>query len=114
MLFALLAIRDAQLGWDLAHSLTLDSNDVWEQLTKEYEEVEPLAVLPILTKLVKDELTEAGAQHYRTAARRLKKMRKLAAGSDRAAEVNHLVAQLRETHRRRPRLQQEFDSAGLP
>jgi len=41
-------------------------------------------------------------------------MRKLAAGSDRAAEVDDLVADLREVHRRRPRLQQEFDRAGLP
>ena len=48
------------------------------------------------------------------AARRLKKMRKLAAGSDQATEVDHLIAELRQTHRRRPRLQQEFDRAGLP
>ncbi|MGH3333393.1 MAG: hypothetical protein ACRDPJ_19015, partial [Nocardioidaceae bacterium] len=91
-----------------------DSNDVWERLTKDYEKHDPLAVVPILTKLVEDELTEAGAQHYRNAARRLKKMRKLAAGSDKATEVDHLLAELRETHRRRPRLQQEFNRAGLP
>lgn len=113
-MFALLSLQDVRLAWDLAHSLTLDSSDVWERLTKEYEKVEPLAVLPILTKLVDDEPTEAGAQHYRNAARRLKKMRQLAAGSDRAAEVDHLIAELRETHRRRPRLQQEFNRAGLP
>jgi hypothetical protein len=41
-------------------------------------------------------------------------MRKIAAGSERAAEVNEFIAELRETHRRRPRLQQEFDRAGLP
>ncbi len=49
-----------------------------------------------------------------TAARRLKKMRKLAGNSDKAAEVDHLIAEPRETRRRRPRLQQEFDRAGLP
>ena len=114
VLFALLTLKDLQLAWDLAHSLTLESNDVWERLTKDYEKHDPLAVLPILTKLVEDELTEAGAQHYRNAARRLKKMRKLAAGSDKATEVDHLIAELRETHRRRPRLQQEFNRAGLP
>lgn len=114
MLFALFTLKDVRFAWDLAHSLGLESNDSWERLTKEYEQVEPLAVLHILTKLIEDELTEAGAQHYRNAARRLKKMRRLAAGSDKAADVDHLIAELRETRRRRPRLQQEFDRAGLP
>lgn len=57
---------------------------------------------------------EADAQRYRFAARRIAKMRNLAAGSEHAAEVRALVAALRETYRRRPRLQQEFDRAGLP
>jgi len=59
-------------------------------------------------------LVETGAQHYKIAARRLKKMRKLAAGSEHEAEVDCLIAELRETNRRRPRLHQEFDRAGLP
>jgi hypothetical protein len=41
-------------------------------------------------------------------------MRKLASGTPEAAEVEELIANLRETHRRRPRLQLEFDRAGLP
>lgn len=63
---------------------------------------------------MENELVEAGAEHYRLAARRLAKMRKLSAGSEQSAEVNDFIAELRETHRRRPRLQQEFDRAGLP
>jgi hypothetical protein len=51
---------------------------------------------------------------WRLAARRLAKMRKLSAGSEKSAEVSDLVAELREVHRRRPRFQQEFDRAGLP
>jgi hypothetical protein len=114
ILFALLTLKDVPLAWDLAHTLGLDDDRVWSDLVKAYEKIEPLAVLPILARLVQNELVEADAQHYRWAARRLAKMRKLAAGTDRAAEVDDLVAQLRETHRRRPRLQQEFDRAGLP
>jgi Family of unknown function (DUF6880) len=114
VLFALLTLKDDELAWNLAHSLDLDSDDVWERLAKAYEKVDPLAVLPVLCRLVENELTQTGAQHYRMAARRLVKMRKLAAGSDKSAEVDELVADLRETHRRRPRLQQEFDRAGLP
>jgi len=65
-------------------------------------------------RLVENELVAAGAQHYRLAARRLAKMRTLSAGAEKSAEVNDLVADLRKIHRRRPRLQQEFDRAGLP
>jgi hypothetical protein len=41
-------------------------------------------------------------------------VRKLAAGTDQLADVDALIADLRATHRRRPRLQQEFDRARLP
>jgi hypothetical protein len=114
VLFALLTLKEVQFAWKLAFSLGLDSDDVWERLATAYEKVDPLAVLPLLARLVENELTEAGAQHYRIAARRLAKMRKLATGSAEAAEIDELIAELRETHRRRPRLQQEFDRAGLP
>ena len=114
VLFALLSLKDVQFAWNLAHSLELHDADAWERLAKAYETIDPLAVLPVLTELVENELTEADAHRYRVAARRLKKMRKLAAGTERAAEVDEFIAELRETHRRRPRLQQEFDRAGLP
>ena len=114
VLFALLTLKEVQLAWNLAYSLGLDNDDVWERLATAYGRVDPLAVLPVLTRLVDNELTEADAQHYRIAARRLAKMRKLATGSSEAAGVAELIAELRETNRRRPRLQQEFDRAGLP
>jgi len=114
VLFALLTLKEVQFAWDLACSLGLDSDDVWGRLVTAYAKIDPLAVLPVLARLVDHELTEAGVQHYRIAARRLAKMRKLAAGSAEAAEVDAYVTSLRETHRRRPRLQQEFDRAGLP
>ena len=113
VLFALLTLKEVQFAWNLAYSLGLDS-DVWERLATAYEKVDALAVVPILARLVDNELTEAGAQHYRIAARRLAKMRKLATGSAEAAGVEELIAELRQTHRRRPRLQQEFDRGGLP
>lgn len=114
VLFALLTLKEPEFAWNLAHSLALDSDHTWSELVKVYEKVDPLAALPIHQRLVENELVEAGAQHYRLAARRLAKMRKLSAGSEKSAEVNDLIAELREVHRRRPRLQQEFDRAGLP
>lgn len=114
VLFALLTLKEPEFAWNLAHSLALESDHTWSEVLKVYEKVDPIAVLPIHQRLVEHELVEAGAQHYRLAARRLAKMRKLAAGSPIAVEVDELIADLRETHRRRPRLQQEFDRAGLP
>jgi uncharacterized Zn finger protein len=101
-------------AWDLAHSLGLKDNRIWSDLVKAYEKTDPLAVLPVLTRLAEADLVTANAQNYRFAARRLAKMRKLTAGTDQATAVDDLIADLRETHRRRPRLQQEFDRAGLP
>jgi tetratricopeptide (TPR) repeat protein len=114
VLFALLSLKDVQYAWELAHALVLDDDRTWSDLAKAYEKIEPIAVLPVLNRLVLTELVESGAQHYQIAARRLKKMRKLAAGSEHEAEVDSFIAELRETNRRRPRLQQEFDRAGLP
>ena len=82
---------------------------------KAYQKTDPAAVLPVYRRLVENELTATGARHYQAAARRLKIMRRLAAtDNDSAAEVDTFVADLREQHRRRPRLQREFDRAGLP
>ncbi|MGI8870763.1 MAG: DUF6880 family protein [Mycobacteriales bacterium] len=114
VLFALLSLKDVQYAWELAHLLALDDDRTWSDLVKTYEKVDPLAVVPVLNRLVLSELVEAGAQHYQIAARRLKKMRKLANGSEYAAEVDQFIAELREANRRRPRLQQEFDRASLP
>ena len=112
--FALSPLGDIPLAWSLAHSLSLDDDRLWARLVKSYEKIDPLAVLPVLTRLVEHDLTEAGAHHYIDAARRLKSMRRLAAGSSEATRVDEYIKELRETHRRRPRLQREFDRAGLP
>lgn len=114
VLFALLTLKDASLAWELAQSLALDDDRSWSELIKAYEKIDPIATLPIHRRLVERELVEAGAQHYRRAARRLAKMRTLAAGTTSSTEVDDFVADLREAHRRRPRLQQEFDRANLP
>ena len=114
VLFALLTLEDVPLAWQLAHSLGLESDDVWERLAARYETVDPTAVLPILARLADHDLARADAQHYRLGARRLVKMRRLAHGTSAAADVDQLITDLRATHRRRPRLQQEFDRAGLP
>ncbi len=114
VLFSIGTLKDPRLAWEQAVTLGLNDDRVWSELANAYEAVDPLAVLPIHRRLVEHELVNADAHHYRLAARRLAKMRKLAAGTDHAAEVDALIANMRDTHRRRPRLQQEFNRAGLP
>lgn len=114
VLFAQLSLKDVPLAWNLAHRLDLQDDRTWSDLAKAYEKLDPSAVLPVYTRLVERELADADARHYRSAARRLNKMRKLAARSGDSAEVDELIADLRERYRRRPRLQLEFDRAGLP
>ncbi len=112
--FTHLTLKDVEGAWHLAQTLVLESDDTWDVLINAYEQVDPLAVLPIHRRLVEHELVDADAQHYRRAALRLARMRRLAAGTDASAQIDDLVAALRDVHRRRPRLQQEFDRAGLP
>jgi hypothetical protein len=114
VLFAMHSLGDLDLAWSLARELALSDSRLLADLAKEYEKVDPLAVIPILSALVLEELQVTDAMNYRYAARRLAKMRKLAAGSEMAANVDDFIAHLRATHHRRPRLQLEFDRAGLP
>lgn len=112
--FAQSTLRDLELAWRLAHSLGLTDAATWRELGKAYERVDPLAVLPVYRELVEAELVEARAQQYGFAARRLARMRRIAAGTDEADAVARFIAELRERYSRRPRLQQEFDRVGLP
>lgn len=112
--FTLDTLGDVRGAWELAHSLGLGGGRSWSALVAAYEKVDPLAVLPAHAELVEAELVVADARGYRNAARRLARMRQLAAGSGEAPAVDAFVAEVRERNRRRPRLQQEFDKAGLP
>ncbi|MDR1212725.1 MAG: hypothetical protein LBK54_01260 [Propionibacteriaceae bacterium] len=112
--FAQHGLKDIRLAWSLAYDLGLDSAGQWSSLAKAYQKIDPLATLPIHRDLVEDTLQVTDAKRYRDAARRLATMRKLAAGTDQADGVDVFIAELRDIHRRRPRLQLEFDRAGLP
>ncbi|WP_157437324.1 DUF6880 family protein [Actinoplanes subtropicus] len=114
VVFALHHLEDPELAWTLAHDLKLTDARTWSDLADAYEPVDPLGTLPVLRKLVLTDLRDADARAYKNAARRLGRMRALAVGTDQAAEVDELIKALREEHRRRPRLQREFDQAGLP
>lgn len=114
VLFSLNTLQDPQRAWDTAHSSEMTDADVWLDLVKKYEKIDRLAVLPPLEALTRNELENVGAGHYRTAARHLKRMRRLAAKTTRADDVDALIEELRQAHRNRPRMQAEFDRAGLP
>jgi uncharacterized Zn finger protein len=114
VVFALHHLGDTESAWTLAHHLGLTVAHTWNELVDAYEQVDPLGVLPVLRDLVLADLRDANARGYQHAARRLRRMRTLTAGTDRTSEVDDLIGALREEHQRRPRLQREFDKAGLP
>lgn len=94
--------------------LTLTDAGTWDHVLKEYAKLDPIATLPVHARLVEALLVDAAAPNYQRAAKRLRTMRGLAAGTSHGLDVDAFIAHLRETHRRRPRLLQEFDRAHLP
>lgn len=114
VIFTLHHLGDPALAWEQAHRLGLDDDRTWADLAAAYESIDPAATLPIHRRLVDHDLANTGAQHYQHAARRLAHMRRLATNTSHVAEFDTYVAQIRDLHRRRPRLQHEFDKARLP
>ena len=114
VLFTLHNLDDPLHAWTLAHSLALTDAAAWSDLLEAYETVDPAAVLPVHRELVESTLLHADVRNYRSAALRLRKMRKLAAGTPAAAELDAYIAGLRKTHSRRKRMLQEFDRCKLP
>lgn len=114
VLFALFTLDDPAQAWELAHSLELTDFRAWSELLDAYQLIDPLAVLPKHRELVESTLVETHVRNYRKAALRLRRMRKLAAGTTAAADLDAYIVELRNTHRRRTRLQQEFDRCKLP
>ena len=101
-------------GGNLAHRLGLQDDRTWSDLAKAYEKLDLIAVLPVYTGLIERELTDTDPRHYRTPRGGSRRCASSLRGARESAEVDELIAELRERYRRRPRLQLEFDRAGLP
>lgn len=112
--FTLNTLNDPVKAWNLAHELSLASTSTWLAVIDGYESIDPLAVLPLLREFIESVLETADARNYAQAARHLLRMRTLAAGTDAAGEVASFISTIRQSNRHRPRLQKEFDKAGLP
>ena len=114
VLFTLNTLNDPALAWELANSSELTDDRAWSELLEAYQTIDPLAVLPKHRQLVESTLVATNVRNYRSAALRLRRMRKLAAGTTAAPDLDAYIVELRNTHRRRTRLQQEFDRCKLP
>jgi hypothetical protein len=113
VVFVLLTLEDVPRAWTAAHDLGLAEEQLWTRLVEAYEATDPAAVVPVLRRLVESDLSVADARNYRTAARRLRRLRDLSAGLGRAEEAQGYVDELRQRHRNRPRFLTELDRAGL-
>ena len=112
--FALYTLQDVPLAWEWAHTLALTDARLWDDLVEAYSKIDATAVLPVLRMRVQSILGSTDVRNYKAAAGRLSTMRDLARGTDAAADVDEFIAETREENRLRPRLQREFDKAGLP
>lgn len=101
-------------AWELAQELQPTYSGTWADLAEALGDADPAAAIQLHMILVEQTLEKADAKSYRDAARRLAKMRRLAKKVAKEQEVDGFVVSLREEHRRRPRLQEEFTRAGLP
>lgn len=107
-------LRDVQHAWDLAHMTGLDDFDTWNKVAWDYAKIDALATIPIHLQLIEASLQAADVPAYRRAASRLIRLREWATGTPLAEDVSEFVAEMRHRYRRRPRMHQEFDLAGLP
>lgn len=110
--FLLYSEKSAAEAWDAAADLAVPVQ-LRADLVAAYQRIDPAAVLPSLRELVEVTLEVADAASYRDAARLLRTLVDLSDGLGRDAEARTYVSELRQEHRRRPRLQQEFDRQRL-
>ena len=79
--FSLLTLQDVTLARNQAHDLDLNDARLWDELIKAYVKTDPAAVIPVLQRRVTELLVNADARNYKAGARNLKKMRRLAKGT---------------------------------
>jgi hypothetical protein len=114
--FQLETLRDVSAAWESAHQLGLTDPQLWGQLAKAYTSIDPKAAIRVQLQLVAASLEVADTRKYRPAARDLSKIRvsALSVGLEVLAEVDEVLADLRDRYRRRPSLLAALDRAKLP
>lgn len=111
--FAVGTLKDPPLAWTLAHDLVLDDNETWVRVADAYRRIDPVATVPVYARVATDVLGATDVRAYKRGAKLLARAQDLAAGTEHEGEVRDLIADLRETYKRRSRMLQEFDRAGL-
>lgn len=111
--FLLHSLHDAPRAWAAAHRLDLEGDRLWSELADAYQRHDPVAVLPVLERLLLAELVPADSTKYRGAAKRVQRYLGLAAGAGERDRAEAFAAELRERYRRRPSLLAALDRAGV-
>lgn len=109
----LLGLGLAERAWTEAQRFRLDDL-LWTRLVASREKADPASVVPVLRQLIDVDLETADARNYKSAVKRLKQLRAALRATSREQEFDEIVATLREEHRRRPRLLEEFRKGGFP
>src|SRR5699024_3877407 len=107
--FALGTLKDPTLAWQLAHDLILEDDGTWMRVADTYRRIDPVATLPVYSQVATDTLVATDVRAYKHAAKLLARAQDLATGTEHEGEIADLIADLRETYKRRRRMLQEFD-----
>lgn len=99
-------------AWNSAQGHALDAQ-LWGRLVMVREKNDPASVLPILWQLIANDLEVADARNYKSAARRLKQLRRAMVAAGAQGDFDGIVSELRDQHKRRPRLMEELRRAGF-
>lgn len=88
-------------------------SDQWDDLVDRYGKIDPVAVLPVMARLIDERLVEARSRVYGGAVRRMTKLRAAARAAGRPDIADDYLRELRQRYARRPALIQRMDAAGL-
>jgi uncharacterized Zn finger protein len=102
-LTVLLSEGEIDLAWDASRSMDLDPT-LTLLVLRAHAKTHPMDVLDGYTALVHETLRQADQQNYRQAVAHLGELRRASIAAGREADYDALVAELLETHKRRPTL----------
>lgn len=108
----LLSLGLVDRAWHDAERLTTDTQ-IWTRLVALRAKSDPASIVPVLIRLIDADLEVSHPRNYTSAVKRLKQLRTAMKTTDETARFAGIVAELREQHRRRPRLLEEMTRAGF-
>lgn len=113
----LLDAGDVDRAWHEAHLAVEAGQSLlptqWDELVVAYSKIDPVAVLPVMARLIDGRLVEANTKAYPGAVKRMRELRKAALAVGRPEFASSYLDGIRERYARRSSLIARMDAARL-